>query len=189
MRLAVLQREDVDEQRALAEGLRLGRRQLLEAEGALAHQDAVLHHVAAPPDRLPRLDRLLRHHRLQLRHLRSVAVAVTKANILDNISGSINFMAITAEEYIELEFRKTLKDNGQIKYLTGKGEFIRLGLFDNVDIAFMTHSTSDNNYGKLLIPSGNNGLIAFPSFLTALSACIADCSFTAIVSFMFLQYL
>ena len=99
-------------------------------------------------------------HQIQIANMIAVAVAVTKANILDNISGSINFMAIPAEEYIELEFRKTLKDNGQIKYLTGKGEFIRLGLFDNVDIAFMTHATSDNNYGKLLIPSGNNGLIA-----------------------------
>lgn len=99
-------------------------------------------------------------HHIQIANMIAVAVGLTKSNILDYLSGSINFMAIPAEEYIELEFRKTLKDTGQIKYLTGKGEFIRLGLFDNINIALMTHATSDNKDAELLIPSGNNGLIA-----------------------------
>jgi len=98
-------------------------------------------------------------HQIQIANMIAVAVGVIETNMINHISGNINFMAIPAEEYIELEYRKELKDSGRIKFLTGKGEFIRLGMFDNIDIAMMTHATSELSDAKLLVPSGNNGLI------------------------------
>mmetsp|Transcript_1508 Transcript_1508/g.4271 ORF Transcript_1508/g.4271 Transcript_1508/m.4271 type:complete len:434 (+) Transcript_1508:140-1441(+) len=61
---------DVDEERAGDERLALCLWKLLEGELALADEDDVLHDIAALPQHLARLDGLLAHHALQLRHLR-----------------------------------------------------------------------------------------------------------------------
>ena len=52
-------------------------------------------------------------------------------------------MATPAEEYIELQYRQTLVDNGDIEFFGGKQELIKLGFFDDVDIAMLTHTGSE----------------------------------------------
>jgi len=104
-------------------------------------------------------------HHIQIGNMLGVAVGISASGVLDHLSGSIIFMAVPAEEYIELEFRNELKRAGQVEFLTGKGEFVRLGHFDNVDMAIMTHATTadhQNGAGSkdLTISSGSNGLIA-----------------------------
>ena len=52
-------------------------------------------------------------------------------------------MAMPAEEYVEIEYRNGLRQAGKIEFLGGKQELIRLGEFDDVDMAMMIHMTSD----------------------------------------------
>ena len=104
-------------------------------------------------------------HHIQIGNMLGVAAGICTSNALDKLYGRIIFMAIPAEEYIELEFRNNLKKEGKLEFLTGKGEFIRLGAFDEVNMSIMTHAgTSDtraNNYsGDLVLSAGNNGVVA-----------------------------
>jgi len=79
--------------------------------------------------------------------------------VIQSLSGKIVFMAIPAEEYIELEYRKKLIEGGKIQYFGGKQEFIRLGELDNVDIAIINHASSDTPPRSTWIVRGSNGFI------------------------------
>ena len=69
-------------------------------------------------------------------------------------------MAVPAEEYIEIEYRDTLRTLGKIEFLGGKPEFIRIGEFDDVDISMMMHTTSVPEEKQLCISGTNNGTVA-----------------------------
>ncbi len=47
---------------------------------------------------------------------------------------------VPAEEYIDLETRRALRDAGEIAWFGGKPEAMRLGVFDDVDAAVLTHT-------------------------------------------------
>ena len=69
-------------------------------------------------------------------------------------------MAVPAEEYIEIEYRDGLRRDGKIEFLGGKPELVKLGEFDDVDLAMMVHTTS-NSYEQQICMSGtNNGTVA-----------------------------
>ena len=55
-------------------------------------------------------------HNIQVSVMYGIASALTRTGILKELGGSIDFMAVPAEEYIELDFRKKLKEAGKIKY-------------------------------------------------------------------------
>lgn len=76
---------------------------------------------------------------------------------LDGLCGKIHFMAVPAEEGIELGFRKQLRDKGVIRYFTGKAELLYRGLFDDVDITMLLHSFA-REY-KFGLPATSNGCI------------------------------
>ncbi len=78
-------------------------------------------------------------HHIQSATLLGIAAALTEPHILDGLCGKIRLCAVPAEELLEIEYRRTLKEKGIIKYFGGKLEFISRGYFDGVDIAFMVH--------------------------------------------------
>ena len=75
------------------------------------------------------------------------------------LSGSISFMAVPAEEFIEIEYREALRESGKIEFLAGKQEFIRLGELDDVDIAMLTHADPSERK-TLRAGTSHNGMIA-----------------------------
>ena len=99
-------------------------------------------------------------HHAQIGMMLGVAAGLQAPGVLPALSGRVALMALPAEEYIELEFRQELRRQGKIEYLGGKSEFIRLGQFDDVDIAMMTHVTSNDGERRLAIEGTNNGLLA-----------------------------
>ena len=99
-------------------------------------------------------------HHCQIGMLLGVAVALKAPEVLENLVGKVSLMALPAEEYIEIGYRNELKKQGKIEFLGGKPEFIRLGHFDDVDIAMMTHTSSFPDLGKISLGGTNNGLIA-----------------------------
>src|SRR5204862_28952 len=63
------------------------------------------------------------------------------------------------EEYGDVEWRVTQARAGKLEFLGGKPELLRLGHFDDVDLAMMIHGTSRTEDGKAGVPGSNNGCI------------------------------
>jgi len=98
-------------------------------------------------------------HNIQIGNMLAAAVGLSQPKVLEQLSGSISFMAVPAEEYIEIEYRKGLRESGELEFLAGKQEFVRLGELDNVDISMLTHATPYE--GRSLKPGvSHNGMIA-----------------------------
>ncbi len=81
-------------------------------------------------------------HHAQCAALIGIAGALKEPGVLDKFSGKIKLCAVPAEELLEIDYRSKLKEQGIIKYFGGKGEFLARGYFDDVDLAFMVHTSS-----------------------------------------------
>lgn len=79
-------------------------------------------------------------HNAQIAALAGVAAALCGSDLIQLLDGDVTFMAVPAEEYVEIAYRKELRDEGKIHFLGGKQEFIRLGKMDDVDIVLMQHT-------------------------------------------------
>ena len=90
-------------------------------------------------------------HHLQTTVMAAVAMGLKP--VLDQLDGSVDFIAIPAEECIELGYRDELKRTGKITYLSGKQEYTYKGGFDDVDIAAMIHSFDLDAMGKKVTAS------------------------------------
>ncbi len=99
-------------------------------------------------------------HHCQIAMMLGAATALTDRDVLDNLAGRIAFMAVPAEEYIEIEYRDELRRAGKIEFLGGKPEFVRLGEFDDVHLAMMLHTTSNPAEKMMCISNTNNGTVA-----------------------------
>ena len=99
-------------------------------------------------------------HHAQIGMMLGAATALSQSRVLEELSGRLVFMAVPAEEYIEIEYRDGLRREGKIEFLGGKPEFIRLGEFDDVHMAMMCHTTSNRDEGQLCISGTNNGTLA-----------------------------
>ena len=99
-------------------------------------------------------------HHCQIAMMLGAASALTSSNILESLAGRIAFMAVPAEEYIEIEYRDGLRKDGKIEFLGGKPEMVRLGEFDDVHLAMMLHTTSNPAEQQICISNTNNGSVA-----------------------------
>ena len=99
-------------------------------------------------------------HNAQIGMLFGVAIALTGSGVLPSLAGGIAFIAVPAEEYIEIEFRDNLRKQGKLSFLGGKPELIKLGEFDDIDMAMMTHTSSVPEAKKLALGETNNGCVA-----------------------------
>ncbi|MCH8296546.1 MAG: amidohydrolase [Chloroflexi bacterium] len=99
-------------------------------------------------------------HHCQIAMMLGAATALTQSDVLESLSGRIAFMAVPAEEYIEIEFRDGLREKGKIEFLGGKAEMVRLGEFDDVNLAMMLHTTSNPAEKLMCISNTNNGSVA-----------------------------
>ncbi|MBT3996428.1 MAG: amidohydrolase [Chloroflexi bacterium] len=98
-------------------------------------------------------------HNIQIGNMLAAAVGLSQPDVLSALSGSISFMAVPAEEYIEIEYREQLRESGELEFLAGKQEFIRLGELDDVDISMLTHASPTES--RTLQPGvSHNGMIA-----------------------------
>ena len=79
-------------------------------------------------------------HHVQGAAILGVAAALKEPGALDDLSGRIRLCCVPAEEYIETDYRKSLKEKGIIRYFSGKQEFLYRGYFDGVDMAFILHA-------------------------------------------------
>jgi len=95
-------------------------------------------------------------HHAQIAALAGVAKGLVSSGIMDELAGKVALMAVPAEELVEIEYRQTLQEKGLIQFFSGKQEFIRLGYFDDIDLAMMVHSSPGKG---ISIGGSSNGFI------------------------------
>jgi amidohydrolase len=78
---------------------------------------------------------------------------------MEHLAGRVVLFAVPAEEYGDLEWRMREAQAGRLEFLGGKPELLRLGHFDDVDLAMMIHTTARAEDGKAGVPASNNGCI------------------------------
>lgn len=100
-------------------------------------------------------------HNAQIAGMLGAAIGLTESGVAKDLAGRIVFLAVPAEEYVEIEYRIGLVKQGKTTFLTGKQELIQLGLFDDIDMALMIHSTSpDVHEGSAGLSPSSNGFVA-----------------------------
>lgn len=103
-------------------------------------------------------------HHCQVANMLGAMVGLMVPDVINNLSGRIIPIAVPAEEFIEVERRMRLRDEGKLEFMGGKQEFIKVGSFDDVDMAMICHTS--NEKFKLGVGGTSNGhVVKFVQFL------------------------
>lgn len=97
-------------------------------------------------------------HNAQVAAMLGAAMGIVETGAYKHLSGKIHFIAVPAEECIEVAYRMQLREKGILKYLLGKPELLRKGYFDDVDTCVAVHSSLNKNK-KVTLRFSSNGCI------------------------------
>lgn len=79
-------------------------------------------------------------HHAQIAAMIGAAIGLMDEEVRESMSGSVSFFAVPAEEYVDAGKRRILKEKENIGFPgSGKSELVRIGAFDQTDIALTTH--------------------------------------------------
>src|SRR6266852_9844671 len=98
-------------------------------------------------------------HNAQVAGMLGAAMGLMDAKAFDHLAGCIVFFAVPAEEGGDIEWRQGQIQAGALEFPCGKQELIRLGHFDDVDLAMMIHTNWRREDGKAGVPASNNGRV------------------------------
>ena len=104
-------------------------------------------------------------HHCQIGMMLGAITGLQDSGVLSHLSGAIVPFAVPAEEFVQVERRMALRDEKRIEFLSGKQELIRLGEFDDVDMAIMCHTASDMGKGSFAVGgTSNSHVVKFVEF-------------------------
>jgi len=98
-------------------------------------------------------------HNSQIAAMLGAAMGLAGSGAMDELDGDVAFLAVPAEEYVELEWRERLAKDGKIVFFGGKQAFIRLGLLDDVDMGMMIHSHGGVSERRVLLSPDSSGFV------------------------------
>lgn len=98
-------------------------------------------------------------HNMQISTMLGAACGILKSGVLAELAGDVVFFAVPAEEYIEIEYRKQLVESGKLHFLSGKGQLIYEGAFDDIDMAMQMHSDKNTPKATVSIGESSNGFV------------------------------
>ncbi|HEU5323286.1 MAG TPA: M20/M25/M40 family metallo-hydrolase, partial [Methylomirabilota bacterium] len=98
-------------------------------------------------------------HNAQVAGLLGAAMGLLDTRAFDHLAGRVAFFAVPAEEYGDIAWRVSQARAGALEFLGGKAELLRLGHFDDVDLAMMIHTTSRPEDQKAGVAVSNNGCV------------------------------
>lgn len=106
-------------------------------------------------------------HHCQIGMMLGAAVGLKALEGHPDLAGNIALIAVPAEEFIDVEYRWRLHQEGKLGLMAGKQEFIRLGAFDDVDMAMMVHTASSSaEDAKFAVGGTSNGhVVKYVRFL------------------------
>ena len=79
-------------------------------------------------------------HNAQMAAVIGAAIALADEEVKNALDGNIVFFAVPAEEFVDIEFKQSLMNEGKIAYGGGKSELIRIGELDDIDITVGYHT-------------------------------------------------
>ena len=82
-------------------------------------------------------------HNCQLGSMLGVGLGLLNSKANQYLNGNVVLFAVPAEETIENEYRINLIDEGKLGFMSGKQELIRIGSFDDIDSAMLSHATTN----------------------------------------------
>jgi amidohydrolase len=98
-------------------------------------------------------------HNAQIAGLMGAVMGLLDSKALQYLAGRVVVFAVPAEEYGDVAWRVQQAREGKLEFLGGKPELLRLGHFDDVDMAMMIH-TSPRPEDKLAgVAVSNNGCV------------------------------
>ncbi len=97
-------------------------------------------------------------HNAQIAAMLGAGFGLTDSGVIDELEGNVVMVAVPAEEYLEIDYRNSLREKGRLEFLGGKQEFIHAGALADVNISIGTHSGSDLE-DKLGVGGSNNGFV------------------------------
>ncbi|MFB6221768.1 MAG: amidohydrolase [Halolamina sp.] len=98
-------------------------------------------------------------HEAQLANLVGAAYGLVASGVIDELPGAVEFLAVPAEEYLDLAYRRSLLDEGKIEFFGGKQELIKRGYFDDVNAAAMIHAASETPEREVSSDFSSNGFV------------------------------
>ena len=125
----------------------------------MGEMDAVVNRESSSADPATGAAHLCGHH-LQVGIMLGAALGLVQAGARDHLSGKIFFLGTPAEEFVEIEERLRLRDDGKIRYLGGKQELVRQGYLQQIQMAMIVHAHSDLPARKMLFGGSGNGFMA-----------------------------
>lgn len=99
-------------------------------------------------------------HNAQVAAMLGAACGIVKSGLLEECSCKISFLAVPAEEFVELNYRRQLVEKGRLKYMSGKQELLHLGIFEDIDIAMMIHAHPETPRAQLFLGGSSLGFEA-----------------------------
>jgi amidohydrolase len=97
-------------------------------------------------------------HNAQIASMLGVAMGLSE--FASELSGDVCFFAVPAEEFVEIGYREKLKARGDIEFFGGKQELIRLGEFDDIDMAMMVHAQGNSPENAVYLGGKGIGFVA-----------------------------
>lgn len=99
-------------------------------------------------------------HNAQIAGLMGAMMGMVDTKAVEELAGNIIFFAVPAEEFVEVEYRMRLVKDGKLSFLGGKPELVKLGHFDDIDMAIMIHTHSDSGMTPTAVAASSNGFVA-----------------------------
>ncbi len=98
-------------------------------------------------------------HNAQIAGLIGSALGLKGSGAMESLAGAVVFFAVPAEESIEVDYRLRLREENKLEFTQGKAELIRLGYFDDIDMAMMIHAKNLDGFATQVFDSSNGSVI------------------------------
>lgn len=99
-------------------------------------------------------------HNIQIAQMLGCADALKNSGVAEYLAGDVTFLAVPAEEFVELEYRNLLRGDGKVEELSGKKELIAKGFFDDITCAMMVHAQPNAPEASCYIDCKSLGFVA-----------------------------
>ena len=96
-------------------------------------------------------------HNAQMATMLGAGIGLSE--VINELEGNVVMVTVPAEEYLEIDYRNSLRSKGQLDFFGGKQEFIRVGALKDVDVCLGSHSDFDLDKEKLSVSGSNNGFL------------------------------
>lgn len=98
-------------------------------------------------------------HSVQVAIMVNALIALKQAGLSEQLNGKIKLFFTPAEEFCDIDYRKSLISKGKIRYLSGKENMLVTHRFDDCDCIISTHGMGQYRGHKFCVQSELAGFI------------------------------